>query len=388
MKHAGQVIKDNDLKIMRVWEKEVQKKVIASRYTNEIVLLNHLPNVLHSLADLMLEHKTLEEAQGDEQYQKFLANSADHGRHRAASTHYTVDQIIHEYIIFHQILTELLIKENVYKQNTIDLLKYGIETAMLKSAEAFSLSIQEMQEKLVGTLAHDIRNPLTTVQLALQLMAEEKDKEELIKLKDMALRAIAKSLRLTEGLLDTVTVKAGEGIMLSFSEDEIVHHAQWVHREATELYTQDVRLICNRDEINGIFDGTAIRRVLENLITNAVKYGAADEPITIKVEDQDDYVKLTVHNYGNPIPEERQNNIFKFLNRDKESSPTKLQSWGIGLTLVKIVAEAHNGTVELQSSKEHGTSFSVILHKSANKPGKVRTRLNYTENGGMPYRGL
>ena len=380
MKRAAKVIEDNVNQIMALWEIEVRKQILASRQTSEIALLNHLPNLLNSLIKLLERNQETTEAFKDVEYKAFLENSSDHGRHRAAASNYSVDQIIHEYIIFHQVVTDLLVKHNLYEQNSIELLKHAIERAMLKSADAFSVSIQEMQEKLVGTLAHDIRNPLTTAQLALQMMDEDDDPEEMSKLRAMALRAITKSLRLTEGLLDTVTVKAGEGIMMTFAEDDLVHHVKWVHEEASEIYNHEFRLDCPKEEIRGVFDGTAIRRALENLITNAIKYGASNKPITIKIVEYPKEISLTVHNVGNPIPVDKQEDIFKFLGRSKESNATDLQSWGIGLTLVRIVAEAHGGHVKLSSSEKLGTSFTIIIQKFANKPGKSRTKLNYRDH--------
>lgn len=381
MKQAAYVIKDNLNKIMGLWEIEVRKQILASRQTSEIALLNHLPNLLDSLIKLLERHQNVADALEDKEYEAFLENSSDHGRHRAAAENYSVDQIIHEYIIFHQMVTDLLIIHNLYEQDTIELLKYMIERAMLKSADSFSVSIQEMQEKLIGTLAHDIRNPLSTAQLALQMMDEEHKPNEMAQIRAMALRAVTKSLNLTEGLLDTVTVKAGEGIMMTFAEGDLVHHVKWVHYEASEIYNHKFHLECPKEEIRGIFDGTAVRRALENLITNAIKYGSQNNPITIKVEDDPEMVKLTVHNVGNPIPVDKQQDIFKFLGRTESSNTTHLQSWGIGLTLVKIVAEAHGGEIELSSSKEGGTSFTITLQKYTNKPGKTRTTLNF-RNGG------
>ncbi|UJH93015.1 ATP-binding protein [Antarcticibacterium sp. 1MA-6-2] len=112
-------------------------------------------------------------------------------------------------------------------------------------------------------------------------------------------------------------------------------------------------------------------------MTNAVKYGASDKPITVSIKNDNEKVILQVHNFGNPISPENREEIFNFLNRLDCESGSELQSWGIGLTFVKMAAEAHGGHVELESDEEKGTTFSVILPKHSNKPGKRRAMLNF-----------
>ncbi|NJW55882.1 sensor histidine kinase, partial [Salinimicrobium oceani] len=86
-------------------------------------------------------------------------------------------------------------------------------------------------------------------------------------------------------------------------------------------------------------------------------------------------VELSVHNFGNPIPAERQKRIFNFLNTSNGSSPRGLKSRGIGLSLVKAVAEAHGGALNLHSSESEGTTFTITLQKNYHEPGKLRVAL-------------
>ena len=92
--------------------------------------------------------------------------------------------------------------------------------------------------------------------------------------------------------------------------------------------------------------------------------------------DKKDEISLNVHNFGEPISSDKQEDIFDFLKRDRDSAG-KLKSWGMVLAFVKMAAETHKGRVQLESSEEKGTTFCAILHKQSNKPGKVRSKLNY-----------
>ncbi len=372
MKNAANVLEKNKAAILDDWSNRVKKSIEASTGVSDVTLRDHLPNMLNDIIGIFSRHDGKEHK--IEKYEEIIENSNDHGRMRATTSNYTVDQIIHEYIIFHRVVTETLEKENAYTYEVATLLKYIVETAMLRSTRTFTASMENTQEKLMGTLAHDIRNPLSVALSSIEHINKDQDTEAFKKTKSLAMRSIQKAINLTEGLLDTITLKAGEGIMLTFSEGDYLEEINWVFKEACEVYTQRLKLICPDEKIEGVFDGMALRRLLENLVTNAIKYGNPTKEITITVKDLDENVCLQVHNYGNAIPIEKQKSIFEFLDHGHDNS-TSLQSWGMGLTLVKIIAEAHNGKVELESSENKGTTFTIILKKHANKTGKVRTRI-------------
>jgi len=365
---------------MDIWESRVINEIPAAKNSSNLALRNQLPNVLEDIAEIINRYDNVQEIEKYERFDEIIQNSLEHGRHRATSSHYTVKQILQEYIIFHRVLTETLIEEDVYTMDVGIVLKYTLETAMLTSAGSFSDSLQEMREKLIGTLAHDIRNPISAAYFAFDILKITNDKKRSDKLIKMGMRSLKKSLDMVEGLLDAISVKAGEGITLNFSEIDIVREIKWVANEASEIYTKNIVFQTNAEKIVGVFDGTAIRRVVENLVTNAVKYGAPDTEINISLEDNDDTVIIQVHNHGEAIDQKNQSDIFNFLNRGNASQDSKLESWGMGLTLVKSVAIAHGGQVDLVSTDTEGTTFSIDLKKNFNEPGKVRTELNFSEN--------
>lgn len=381
MSTTANILRDNLADIMEIWQKEVIVAIPASREANAIALYDHLPNLVNDIADIIERHNKTEDLIEDKRYEEILVNSKHHGRHRATTQNYTVEQVVHEYIIFHRTITDFLKAKNGYDENVSDLLKYVIETSILKSVGSFSRSIQEMQEKLIGTLAHDIRNPLTVANLSLEMIEYEEDEEWVGKMLQAAKRSVKKATSLIEGLMNGITVRAGEGMMFDFEDRDVLDDIKWVHEEAKEVYLNEINLEHPDTFVRGVFDGTAIRRLLENLIGNAVKYGSPKHPIKITIKDKKEKIEIAVHNHGNPISAENQKHIFGFLERKNPDSDTVGKSWGMGLTLVQIVAEAHGGDIKLISNEETGTSFTVTLLKNFNRPGKKRTKLKFVEKG-------
>ncbi len=382
MKKAAEIIRNQGAVIIETWERKVKNEISAAHSTSTLALRNQLPKVLEDISFILDRYEGTDGLEDDENFHEIIQNSLDHGRHRATSSHYTVKQILQEYIVFHKVLTETLVSNDVYSSQVGIVLKYTLETAMLNSAGSFSDSLQEMREKLIGTLAHDLRNPISTAHFALDMIKHYRDDEKRFDdMRQMGLKSLKKSTELLEGLLDAITVKAGEGITLNFDEVDLLDDISWVYDEASEIYTNKINFNKKEaDSLKGVFDGTAVRRVVENLVTNAIKYGAREKPVTITVEDSDKDIRVSVHNYGNPIAKKDQENIFEFLNRSSERNSGNLDSWGMGLTLVKTVANAHGGKLMLNSNEKEGTTFTLILDKFSHKPGKIRTELNFSEN--------
>ena len=376
MKAAADAICKNEKVIISKWENLVVKEIFASNRTEKLVLHDHLPQILKDIATIFYRQNPAEKLKADDTFQEILGNSRNHGKHRATSEFYTVKQVVHEYIIFHRVITAELEHVGVYNLKTADTLKYIIETAILESVGSFSASIQEMQEKLVGTVAHDIRNPLSAAQLSIEMLKKDSEPEWFNRMKKAAERSVKKSLNLIEGLLDGISVKAGQGIMMDFTQADINKSIRYVHEEAAHIYSQIILLKAPEHEIMGVFDETAIRRMLENLISNAVKYGTYNEEIILELKDSEDEIEVSVLNQGEAISTEKQKSIFEFLSSSGDAN-NGYRSWGMGLVLVKMVAEAHDGGVSLESSAEKGTRFIVRLKKNHNTPGRRRTKLNY-----------
>jgi signal transduction histidine kinase len=104
-----------------------------------------------------------------------------------------------------------------------------------------------------------------------------------------------------------------------------------------------------------------IRRALQNLVANAVKYGGPDSPIIISLKRLNEWAVLAVHNDGSAIATADQQGLFEAFQRTIESETGKKKGWGLGLTLVKGVADAHGGTVKVESAKDIGTTFTLDL---------------------------
>ncbi|MFD2826695.1 sensor histidine kinase [Leeuwenhoekiella polynyae] len=376
MNDIAKLIENNNDTIINMWEEKVIKEIEVSKNTKSLVLRNQLPHLLNDIAVILEGQDDLINIKNEESYKGILTNSEDHGRHRATTLNYTIASILEEYVVFNEVITAFLRERNSYDVNVGLVLHYVIQTAMVQSARSFSDSINDMKEKLISMLAHDIRNPLSAAKVALEMLKTETDINEIHEVSKMTATSLDFSLKLIEGLLDAITIEAGEGITLNFKECDLLKDIRWVVEETRLIFPNTIIENFHASQIIGVFDGMAIRRILENLITNAVKYGTSKERITIAVSDLGDQTRISVHNFGEPIPEHKQDEIFDYLKSNKRVKKEGIKSWGLGLSLVKTVTEAHGGTVKVLSNEELGTEFQITLLKNISKSGKIKTQLS------------
>lgn len=112
-------------------------------------------------------------------------------------------------------------------------------------------------------------------------------------------------------------------------------------------------------------DGNLLARLFENLISNAIKYGAHGKIIRVNVRREKENVVIVITNYGYVIPEKELGNIFDKFYRVEQSRSEDTGGTGLGLAIVKNIVEMHQGTIEVRSNL-NGTDFEVRLKINLN----------------------
>lgn len=368
-------IHQNSKSILNRWEEAAREQMAVARGAQSLALRDHLPHVMEDIQQalsLLPEARDGREAANEAFTMRY---SEQHGRHRAATRGYTVDHVLHEYMILRSVVVDEIVAAGLADQRSIEAITHVVELGSLNAVKEFVKSLEEVQHKLLGTLAHDIRTPLGVAQVALMLLKESaNDLDDPEEMNEMALQGVQRAQDMLSGLLDTIVAEAGDGIMLSFERGDLAREIGQACKEAKRSYGARIVSRCPDEPVMGVFDPAALRRIFENLVSNAVRYGAQSETVNISFEEEDDRVSLTVSAPGAVVPEECRAELFDFPSVQRMKSSSE-KSWGIGLAFVKLAVEGHEGTVTLESSQEKGTTFCVRFPKSSREPGKVRTSL-------------
>lgn len=218
-----------------------------------------------------------------------------------------------------------------------------------------------LAEQMVGIVSHDLRNPLSAILMGTELigkdgLASAKKDRLLQNVQNSARRA----QRLVEDLLDFTQARVGSGLTLHLSEVNL-----------SELLTSifdELQLAFPNTELDkpmiplgsAYLDSDRIHQAVGNLIANAATYGAPGTSVRLKCEVNAGKVIFSICNEGEPIPHASLEGMFDPMVRG-EHNQNGHRGVGLGLYIVRAIAKSHHGTVDVTSSREHGTCFSVHL---------------------------
>jgi signal transduction histidine kinase len=232
-------------------------------------------------------------------------------------------------------------------------------TELLEQLGALRVA-REVRNQFVSILAHDLRGPLSAARMAATLLAAQPDASgpSVAKRVEVIVRNLDRADHMVTDLLDADRIHAGRRLSVTLEECNLGE----LGRELVDEIAADHpdRIVLHADSgVRGIWGASELRRALWNLISNALKYGAKDAPIAVAITKLRDGVEMSVHNEGAPIPPEAQETLFDPFMR--AAGEHRAQGWGLGLMLVRACAEAHGGSVHVDSAPGRGTTFTMRL---------------------------
>ncbi|MCY1074589.1 sensor histidine kinase [Archangium lansingense] len=237
----------------------------------------------------------------------------------------------------------------------------------VRRLRAEALRRAELAQQLVGIVSHDLRNPLTAITLAAEsgLRKEGQDAATQVRLLTRIRSSAERMTRMVRELLDFTQASVGNGITLNPHPEDLHELARQVVEEVQFAHPgRTVLLECTGDG-KGTLDADRMAQMLTNLLTNALQYSPPDTAVTVSSTSEPDALLLRVHNLGRPIPPEDLERIFEPLQRGAAGTDSAQRSIGLGLFIVNHIVRAHRGDIQVRSSQEKGTTFTVRIARHA-----------------------
>lgn len=229
---------------------------------------------------------------------------------------------------------------------------------------------RELRERFVATLTHDLRTPMTAAKMSASLLMRQPDiSDNAQKLAHRITESIDRADRMVRDLLDANRIRAGEPLPMNFQECRLKSLTEDVLADLASSHG-DRFVLKAKSETVGYWDCDALQRVIENLVINAIKYGAPFRPIVVTISEVNSLAELSVCNEGRALTAEEQAILFDPYRRTSSAQTGGQKGWGLGLTLVQGVVAAHGGKVSLRSETGKGTTFTIQLPKDS-RPFRV-----------------
>ncbi len=347
-------------KILADWEVRAHQEIPSSWGVTSLLMKDHFQSFLDQLVFALDNSINRTRYQVAEDRASALKFARLHQQSRVPLS-YTLAEIVREFQIMRDVALKVLESDGPLPITDRNLILDIFDQTVSDVAVRFADVQNEIQEHFSLTLVHDLRAPISVARM--WVYAIQRDPS----VSASALKAAGKIDTTMERLdsmlkelLDVSRIRAGMGIDFEFEEMRLDELIKDVVREMKETYGSRFEL--NADEpTSGAWNRPGLRRVLENLIINALKYGNQDSPVLVTLTQDAIQAGFTIHNEGNPIPIEIQPTLFeRFL---RASNATSNSGWGLGLALVSGMVAAHHGTVRIESSEAKGTDFIVVLPK-------------------------
>jgi PAS domain S-box-containing protein len=220
----------------------------------------------------------------------------------------------------------------------------------------------DFEQKLIGIVGHDLRQPLQTIAMSagILLMRPGLDERALVGVQRIT-AAAARMQRMLHDILDFTRARLGGGIPLERVQSDIGQLAREAAEEVALVHPERQVEVAVEGSAEGRWDADRLRQVLDNLLTNALAYSPAGTPVRLEVDGRTPgEVHVRVHNAGAPIPAEILPVLFQPMTRGTRAAGAE-RSVGLGLFIVRHLVEAHGGRVEVASTEAEGTTFSVHL---------------------------
>ncbi|HZZ64451.1 MAG TPA: ATP-binding protein [Candidatus Baltobacteraceae bacterium] len=254
----------------------------------------------------------------------------------------------------------------------------------LQSQRSSVLQLNQLKDDLIAVLAHDFKGPLTTIigftELLEQHALEGADA-------DGALRSIRQSAsRLAALASDTLSLSRVEQGELNLAADPV--NIADIVRQTIDALRGDRRIdmLAAAQEAVVRGDPARLRQVLENIIGNALKYSPPDQPITVRLAQSEESVRVSVEDHGIGVPPDEIKFLFERFTRASNAKRSKIEGTGVGLYLAKTLVERHGGTIEVQSTIGKGSAFTVVLPRMRHGLGGVLRVIVLTADDNLgPY---
>ena len=223
---------------------------------------------------------------------------------------------------------------------------------------------ERTKNELITNIAHDLRTPLTSITGYLELLSGEKKLDSEVQKKYIGIVYVkTKRLeKLIEDLFGFTKLNYGKMSMHVSRVDVVKLLSQLLEEFYPSFVDKNLSYELQSNVPAQVItaDGNLLARLFDNLINNAIKYGADGKRILVKVHGAEDQVTVSIVNYGYVIPSEELPLIFNKFYRVEQSRSTNTGGTGLGLAIAKNIVDMHGGSITVTSDLS-GTVFTVKL---------------------------
>lgn len=222
------------------------------------------------------------------------------------------------------------------------------------------------KDDFLSIVSHELRTPLTAINGAITLINNGMTGELTTKTKSMLRIANHNTHRLTLLVNDLLDVQKFESSQMKYRR-KLIRPLEFVNDAVTDIKSGYLPELCKINIISSLdkelvfADRTRMEQVINNVLSNAVKYGSKKGDIDINLSRQNNFIMIAITNHGEGIDETTKNKIFEKFTQTKMTDNRHETGSGLGLYIVKMIIKYHDGSISYISTPGKGTTFYIQL---------------------------
>ena len=244
----------------------------------------------------------------------------------------------------------------------------AIDKALQESAIRFAEQSDRTRDTFLAMLGHDLRSPLATMTMAGEFLARPTtDQAQSIQIGERVTRSAATMTTMVNDLLEYARTQLGGAIPIRPVLADMAEICQAALDDASAAHPECRFELETAGNCIGDFDTARLSQVFSNLLNNAAQYKGEKHPVTISATSDVDATTVQVKNFGPEIPADVLTAIFDPLVQLSVAPGQKgpaTTSFGLGLFIAREITTSHGGTIEVESSADSGTIFTVRLPRT------------------------
>lgn len=226
--------------------------------------------------------------------------------------------------------------------------------------------MDKLRADFIANVTHELKTPLTSINMFADsiVLKRVNDEKTIAKYANIILKESEKLKRMITNILDFAR-KESDKLKFNFKKEKLSEVIGEIMEEMNYwLEIHEFEVACQLDEAIYVnIDKEAIKQVLSNLITNAIKYSPNTKKIQVRSYEESDKVFIEVEDHGMGIPADKQEFIFEKFMRVQRNETDSISGTGLGLTVSKDIINAHNGNLSVKSKVGKGSTFIIELNK-------------------------
>jgi len=364
--------------ILEEWE-TFARSIAVAEHLDWLALRDHAGLILRATAEDMKSPQTATE---QSRKAKGLDDSRGGDALDGASDAHAIDRLKHGFDMMEMMSEYRALRASVLRlwyesgldpsdRDIDDVTRFNesIDQSLSTAIASYTKGVDQARDTFLAILGHDLRNPLSAISMAASLIPLVRlDEVQTSQCSSIISSSAASMKRMIDDLLDFTRTRLGSGMPLRRSPfdlgvlcSELIAECHAAHPDREIEFKMEGNL-------NGDWDSDRIRQGISNLLGNAIQHGSSASPITLSLTGEPLIVVVKIHNGGDPIPPGELHNIFEPLVRGAGTQGARdivSGSIGLGLYIAREVAESHGGRIDVCSTANDGTSFTIQLPRVA-----------------------